>query len=36
VLSLVTGAAAVVALVTSALPARRAAAVPILQATRAE
>jgi putative ABC transport system permease protein len=35
-LSLVAGAAAVVALVTSALPARRAAAVPILEATRAE
>jgi putative ABC transport system permease protein len=35
-LSLVAGAAAVVALVASALPARRAAAVPILEATRAE
>jgi putative ABC transport system permease protein len=35
-LSLVAAAAAVVALVTSALPARRAAAVPILEATRGE
>jgi putative ABC transport system permease protein len=35
-LSLVAGAAAAVALTTSALPARRAAAVPILEATRAE